>query len=135
MRIFSSLAGRLIAREAAAAPNAAAAAYAAWQRAHALLARWLGPVGTEALFARALAQAQAEHPSLRSLHVTLGSDPGLDGLPEGIHTHGSDPVAAGLEAALANLFEILGRLIGEDMTMRLVDPDGPSQASHADGQR
>ena len=36
------LAERLVAREAKTAPDGASAAYAAWQRAHAALARWLG---------------------------------------------------------------------------------------------
>lgn len=44
-----------------------------------------------------------------------------------MQTHGPDAVAAGLTSALVELFELLGRLIGEDMTARLVDPDGPER--------
>lgn len=121
------LAEQLVAREAGNAPDGASAAYAAWQRAHAALGRWLGATGTHALVTRALSEAHAQHPSLRSLRVTPPPDPILEGLQASTRTHGVEAVAAGLTSALVGLFELLGRLIGEDMTARLVDPDGPRQ--------
>lgn len=51
-----------------------------------------------------------------------------------MQTHGAEAVAAGLTSSLSELFELLGRLVGEDMTARLVDPDGPDRKPSATGQ-
>ena len=83
---------------------------------------------------RALTEAHAEHPSLQSMHATLPPDPILEGLQESMRTHGVEAVAAGLTSSLVELFELLGRLVGEDMTARLVDPDGPDRQPPATGQ-
>lgn len=128
------LAERLVAREAGTAPDGASAAYAAWQRAHAALARWLGATGTHALATRALTEAHPDHPSLGSLQVALPPDPIFQGLEASVRTHGAEAVAVGLTSSLAELFELLGRLVGEDMTARLVDPDGPDRQPPATGQ-
>lgn len=84
---------------------------------------------------RALAEAHADHPSLRSLRATASPDPVLEGLEASVRAHGAEAVAAGLTSSLVALFELLGRLIGEDMTARLVEPDGPNRQPPATGQR
>ncbi len=83
---------------------------------------------------RALTEAHAEHPALRSLQATLPPDPKLEGLQASVRTHGVEAVAAGLTSALVEQFELLGRLIGEDMSARLIDPDGPDRQPPATGQ-
>jgi hypothetical protein len=49
-------------------------------------------------------------------------EPGLEGVPELIRTHGAAATAGALESLLLTLLGLLGRLIGDDMVMRLVEP-------------
>ena len=119
-----ALARRLIAR-AALEPNGveneAYAARAAGERASRVLSRSLGPSGFNAMLARALAQAEVGHPLLKDLRVAPLSEPILLEISGLITAHGAPAVAAALEAALEVMFGLLGRLIGEDMVVRLVD--------------
>jgi len=41
-----------------------------------------------------------------------------------VRTHGAADVAAGMVALVAGLVELLGRIIGEDMALRLVEQTG-----------
>ena len=121
---------RLVAREAttgAAPGDAAAVALAACERAHHELARWLGPAGCHALFARALVQARATHGALAGIRVRERSEPALDGVAESIAAQGGAAVARGLEALLTAVLELLGRLVGPGMAARLVGPDATDQ--------
>lgn len=103
-------------------PNRAAlAAQVACERTYRDLTRWLGPSGSHALLTRALAQAQAEHPFLKEIHIGRRSEPGLDGVTGIVQAHGATAVAAGLEAVLEKLLGLLGRLIGDDMAGQLVE--------------
>lgn len=116
---------RLVAHEAAqddASDRTAAAAHAACERAYRTLARWLGENGCRALFTRALAQARAAHPALGALVLRTEPGPVLGGVGESVEAHGEAVVTVGLEALLAALIELLGRLIGADMTARLLLP-------------
>lgn len=85
------------------------------------LRRWVGFEGTRALFARALADVRSEHTAVTSLRIELKDDGGLQGVPEAIKVHGAEAVATGLESMLAALFDLLGRLIGDDVTTTLVE--------------
>ena len=49
----------------------------------------------------------------------------LDGVVASVEAHGVAAVTAAIEALLASVVDILGRLIGEDMAIRLIDQDGP----------
>jgi hypothetical protein len=86
------------------------------------LSRWIGREGCRALFARALAAAQADggHPVLDLVRVSTGSVSCLDGLAEGAARCGPDAATAGATAILSELIELLGRLIGEDMALTLL---------------
>jgi hypothetical protein len=92
------------------------------------LSRWIGRDGCRALFARALATAQADggHPVLDLVRVSTGSVSCLDGLAEGAARCGSDAATAGATAILSALIELLGHLIGEDMALSLLAQTAPS---------
>jgi hypothetical protein len=92
------------------------------------LSRWIGREGCRALFARALATAQAdgEHPVLDLVRVSTGSVSCLDGLAEGAARCGPDAATAGAAAILSALIELLGRLIGDDMALSLLAHSAPS---------
>ena len=74
-----------------------------------------------ALFTRALAQARTEYPALGEIQLRARSEPYIDGVAETIMAHGDPASAEGLEAMLIHLIELLGRLIGEDMAMKLIE--------------
>jgi hypothetical protein len=85
------------------------------------LTRWVGAMGYRALIDRALLLARAEHPALSSLSCTGGEEPltpGTVGAPS------PDEVATGMVALVAALVELLGRIIGEEMAVRLVEQIG-----------
>lgn len=115
-----------------AADAGAAAALDASELAYRELCRWVGTNGCLALLARALADARAGHPVLEEIRIANRSEPGLEGVPECVRKHGAAATAEGLEMLLVTLLELLGRLIGDDMVMRLVEqvvqdrtPDDP----------
>jgi hypothetical protein len=85
------------------------------------LSRWVGPDGCHALFTRALAQARTEYPALGQIQLQARSEPYIDGVAETIIAHGDPATAEGLEAMLVHLIELLGRLIGDDMAMKLIE--------------
>ena len=81
------------------------------------LVRWVGTMGYRALFDRALMLARAEHPALRSL--SCGGDEPVT--TADVRAEGSAEVAAGVVALVAALTDVLGRIIGEEMAVRLVE--------------
>ncbi len=105
--------------------GAALSARDACERVFCELARWVGATGTHALFARAIAQARPEHPVLAEIGLRDESDPKLQGVAEAIQAHGAAAVASALEALLVTLFELLGRLVGGDMVMRMLERRPP----------
>jgi hypothetical protein len=115
-----------------AADAGAAVALDACERVCRELSRWVGTNGCSALLARAIADARVGHPVLEEIRIADRSEPGLEGVPEGVRKHGAAATAEGLEMLLVTLLELLGRLIGDDMVMRLVEqveqdrtPDDP----------
>jgi hypothetical protein len=105
----------------AGADTAARAAASACEHLYRELSRWVGPDGCHALFTRALAQAQAEHPALGKIQLRARSEPYIDGVAATIMAHGDAATADGLESVLVYLVELLGRLIGDDMAMKLIE--------------
>jgi hypothetical protein len=99
----------------------ARAAAAACDQLYRELSRWVGPDGCHALFTRALAQARTEYPALGQIQLRARSEPYIDGVAETIMAHGDPATAEGLEAMLIHLIELLGRLIGDDMAMKLIE--------------
>ena len=121
---------RLLAREMAGGEPAmvAAALQRALTRVSASLRDSVGDDGRNALLARALARTESDHPALKDLRKLNHGVIHLDGLATSVEAHGVVPVTAAIEALLAALLDVLGRLIGEDMAKRLLDHDlaGPS---------
>jgi hypothetical protein len=85
------------------------------------LGRWIGAMGYRALLDRALTQARAEHPALAGLSCHGGDE---EVITAAVETHGAAEVAAGMVALVAGLVELLGRIIGEEMALRLVEQTG-----------
>lgn len=120
------IARRLLPPEAAAKVRDPAAAGATLQKALARVTQSLGDAmgedGCNALLARALARNEAAHPALRQIRRLSASAIHLDGVAASVEAHGVAPVTAAIEALLTSLIDILGRLIGEEMAIRLLDP-------------
>jgi len=85
------------------------------------LGRWIGAMGYRALLDRALLLARAEHPALGGLSCHGGDE---EMITAAVRTHGAAEVAAGMVALVAGLVELLGRIIGEEMALRLVEQTG-----------
>lgn len=83
----------------------------------------IGNDGCNALLVRALARTEANHPALTDIRSLNEGAIHLDGVLTSVEAHGLAAVTAGIEALLAAVVEILGRLIGEDMATRLIDHD------------
>jgi len=130
-RTAEELARRLLARDAPAqdAPEAfAAATEQVCGRVSANLSRWFGIDGTNALFTRALVQAQADHPALANVRYSHQSAVCLERLAESARIHGANAAADGVAAIFTSLIELLSRLIGQDIAVRLVEQSVPADA-------
>lgn len=99
----------------------ARAAAAACDHLYRELSRWVGPDGCHALFMRALAETRPEYPALGQIQFHARSEPYIDGVAETIMARGDPATAEALEWMLVRLVELLGRLIGEDMAMKLIE--------------
>jgi hypothetical protein len=123
------LARALLAREPTpggdGSPETAAALQRVLVRVSQNLRDTMGEDGCTALFARALARTEAKHPVLTRIRRTSDGGIQLDAVVAGVEAHGVPAVTAGIEALLAALIDVLGRLIGEDMTVRIIEHDGP----------
>ena len=84
----------------------------------------MGDAGCGALFARALARTEGAHPVLKDLHGRADEGIRLDRIAAAADAHGIETVTAALEALIGALVDILTRLIGDDMAIRLLDHDG-----------
>jgi len=91
----------------------------------------MGDDGCTALIARALARTESGHPALTSIRRISRGKIAIDNVAGGVESHGVAAVTAGVEALLASLFEILGKLIGEDMATRIMELGSP-RARRAD---
>jgi hypothetical protein len=126
--VVRELATQLLARESSAPLGAdtTGAADRVCRRVSDDLARWMGNDGCRALFARALATAQAGggHPALEMVRISAGSVYCLDGLSAAAARHGAPAAMEGAAAVLAALIDLLGRLIGDDMALGLLEHSG-----------
>jgi hypothetical protein len=84
------------------------------------ITRWFGAVGYHALLTRAVAEAVAEHPVLRSVRIGAPSAPSLGGVADAARAHGAGAVTDAIAAVLTALIALLGRLIGEDLAVNLI---------------
>ena len=88
----------------------------------------MGEAGSAALLARAFLRVEQAHPALKALRAHQRDSAHmarLDGIAATVDSHGIEAVTAALEALLVAVIDTLIRLIGEEMTIRLVDHDGP----------
>jgi hypothetical protein len=85
----------------------------------------IGEDGSNALLARALASAEPSHPALKNIRRQNEGGIHLDNMVASVEKDGVAPVTAAIEALIAALIDVLGRLIGEDMAIRLIDHDDP----------
>ncbi len=86
----------------------------------------MGDDGCAALFGRAFSAAHDQHAAIDSLRVAGDCEIPRERLLAAIETHGAAATTSAVEALLAGLVDILARLIGTDMTLRILDPDAPS---------
>jgi hypothetical protein len=82
------------------------------------LGRWIGAEGYQALVDRAIAQIRAQHPALDGFSCLGGDEPGT---AAAVGAHGAGQVAAALTAMVTAVIELLGRIIGAEMAVRLVE--------------
>jgi len=101
--------------------DVAAAATRLCNQLRAGLGRWVGGEGYRALLARAHNQTREEHPALGSLSCDRGDEPVT---AEAVRAHGTAAAAAAIVALVAALIDLLGRIVGEEMAVRLVEQAG-----------
>jgi hypothetical protein len=101
--------------------TAARAAAVACNNLYIELSRWVGPDGCHALFARALAETRPQYPALEKIQLRPRSEPYIEGIADSIMARGDPETAEALESLLIRLVELLGRLIGDDMAMKLIE--------------
>ncbi|MDQ6888044.1 MAG: hypothetical protein M3068_12220 [Gemmatimonadota bacterium] len=58
---------------------------------------------------------------MASIQLRARSEPFVDGVAAAIMASGDPATAEALEATLIGLIELLGRLIGDDMTTKLIE--------------
>ena len=82
------------------------------------LVRWVGKEGYRALLHRVLELARVEHPALSRVSCN-GSDE--QEIAAAVRAHGTAEVTAGMVALVATLIDLLGRIVGEEMAVELVN--------------
>ena len=95
------------------------------------LSRWVGSDGCHALLNRALSRAIQSHPALSNVQVVSRSAPVFVGVEQSIESNGAMAVAAGLTTTLVGLFELLERVIGEDLIRKLAEQITPGDTAGA----
>lgn len=93
----------------------------------------LGTEGCNALFVRALTRTEAQHPLIADLRPRGEGRISFDGLVKIVDEHGVIRVTAAIEAVLTALIDILIRLVGEDMTVRLTAADAVAHSTPNEG--
>ena len=86
----------------------------------------LGVDGCSGLLARAIADCERLHPALKGMRGPDEREVQLQGVAEAVALHGVPAVQSAVKALQMSLRGILGRLVGEDMAMRLMDLEGPA---------
>lgn len=94
------------------------------------LGRWVGVDGVRALRSRGVALARPAHPALATLSPAAGDEEVM----AAVRTHGPEAVATGIVAVVATVTDLLGRIVGEQMAVRLVELSGNARPA-SDAQR
>jgi hypothetical protein len=127
---------RLIARESSATPaqNAAAVAANVLRSISRDLSRFIGTDGCEALVARARSQARLAHNSPENISGTTQAGRAGNG-STGTAAAPEPQTAEELESTLVALIELLGRLIGDELAMKLADQHAADSGLQQDAVR
>lgn len=120
------IARRLVAREAGAlnggAPKMAGVSLQrTCSRVFDTLRDYMGEDGRDALLARALARTEPYHPVLTRIRRLSDRSIHLDGVMSTLETSSVSEVTAAIEALIGATLDVLGRLIGEDMALRIIE--------------
>jgi hypothetical protein len=117
---------RLWARESAGAGDTASAVTRICGGLDHGLSRWIGAEGYRALLRRAL----EEERTVQSPFATLQWD-GNDGdrIAAAVKQHGAHETVAWLVSLVASLIDLLGRVVGEDMAVQLIEQGGSTRRS------
>lgn len=91
-----------------------------FRRLHADLSRWFGVEGYEALVARTIDRARMAHPSLRDAIVDARSESALVAMVGSLQSVELADAEEGLVVLLGTFINLLGRLVGDDMAIRLI---------------
>lgn len=109
---------RLWARESADADGGPPAAARICSRVGDGLARWIGRDGYRALFRRAREEELPTHPALAGLDCD-GTEP--EWVAAAVAAHGAETASAAVLALVTALMVLLGRVVGEEMAIQLVE--------------
>jgi hypothetical protein len=82
------------------------------------MVRWIGGEGYRALLARSLGETRSEHPALAGLTCFGEDEPAIRAA---VRKHGADAVAAAMVAVLRAMIALLGRIMGDEMAVHLVE--------------
>jgi Arc/MetJ family transcription regulator len=106
----------------------ALATQSAYARVSDMLGRWVGTEGSRALMERAHFEVRSQHPVL--IHMQNGSlpVPSTEIIVQSTSTHGINAATEGVVSMFDAVIQLLNRLIGEDLTVILMEqcipPDG-----------
>lgn len=90
----------------------------------------MGDDGCIALIGRAFARISWEHPASRTIRGPVDTHIPAANLSASIEAHGGTATAMAVDALLMALHEILGRIIGEDMSKRIIDHETPRSSTN-----
>jgi hypothetical protein len=107
-----------IAGDARTPEDVAAGADRLWSELSMRLGRWIGASGYRALLNRALSIARSEHACLKDLSCGGGE---AARVAMTARTHGAGEVAESMVTVATALIDVLGRIVGEDMSIHLVN--------------
>lgn len=121
------MARQLLAREIGGAEEPAAITAAmqrALMRVSENLRRSVGDDGYNALVSRAIARTQPVHPAVIEMRGGGDAEMSANGVLTSVDAHGAPAVTAAVESLLASIADVLSGLIGADMVLNILDPDG-----------
>ena len=98
--------------------HVASAAERLFTQSRAGLGRWIGAEGYRTLHDRALGMARTEHPALHGLSC-LGGDQAA--IAAAVRANGAAQMADAMVAWVAAMMDVLGRIIGQETAVRLVE--------------
>ena len=115
--------------ETATAADAASAGERVFAAVSVSLMQWIGPDGSQALVTRALGLAQAHRPALKAIPPPDQSALVLQQLAATVDPQDTNAVMDAAAMILTTLIELLGRLIGNDLAIRLIGHDSPDRGA------